>query len=483
MTTQKLRNIYTISLVGLDTVLMTFAFVAAYYVRVQIPWPNELANQQPLVRYAGLIALQVIGSVFALSFYRQYYIPRAISRIDQLYAVFAGISIGTMMAVAVAAFVFKNQDDVLAFDYPRAMVIYAWLFSILLVMLGRLLHQRLRMLLRTRGWDKDRVIIVGAGKTARSILRQISWSPQLGYDVIGIVGDVKGHREIQGVPVLGNEEDLPQLIQTHRIDEVIVAIPERGHRAVVRTVSYCERGRVSIKVVPDVFHFITSEASIDDLGGMPLLTVRDFSIRGYMLILKRIVDFMGAAMGLIVFSPLMVLVALAIKLESPGPAFFVQERMGLDGKPFRIVKFRSMRIDAEKDGPGWTVDNDPRQTKLGSLIRKIEVDELPQFINVLLGEMSLVGPRPEQPHYVERFRRMVPRYMERHREKAGMTGWAQINGLRGDTSIEERTRYDIWYTENWSLLLDFKIVLRTVWQIFSGRTESLDAPLVRQGRA
>jgi len=163
---------------------------------------------------------------------------------------------------------------------------------------------------------------------------------------------------------------------------------------------------------------------------------------------------------------LMLLVAVAIKLESPGPVFFVQQRMGLDGKPFMMLKFRSMRRDAEKDGPGWTTENDPRQTKLGSFLRKIEVDELPNLINVLIGEMSLVGPRPEQAHYVEQFRKIVPRYMDRHREKGGMTGWAQVNGLRGDTSITERTKYDLWYSENWSILLDIKILLRTVWQIF-----------------
>jgi lipopolysaccharide/colanic/teichoic acid biosynthesis glycosyltransferase len=162
----------------------------------------------------------------------------------------------------------------------------------------------------------------------------------------------------------------------------------------------------------------------------------------------------------------MLLVALAIKLESPGPVFFVQERMGLDGKRFLMLKFRSMHRDAEKDGPGWTRENDPRRTRLGAFLRKIEMDELPNLINVFLGEMSLVGPRPEQAHYVTQFREIVPRYMDRHREKGGMAGWAQLNGLRGDTSITERTKYDLWYSENWSILLDLKILLRTVWQIF-----------------
>jgi exopolysaccharide biosynthesis polyprenyl glycosylphosphotransferase len=180
-------------------------------------------------------------------------------------------------------------------------------------------------------------------------------------------------------------------------------------------------------------------------------------------------DLFGATVGLIVLSPFLLFVALLIKLDSPGPVFYAQERMGLDGKPFWCIKFRSMCQDAEKDGPGWTTEDDPRRTKLGELLRRTNLDEFPQLINVLLGQMSLVGPRPERPIYVEQFRRSIPRYMERHREKAGITGWAQINGLRGDTSISERLKYDLWYIENWSLWLDIKILLRTPFSFGSQR--------------
>ena len=181
-------------------------------------------------------------------------------------------------------------------------------------------------------------------------------------------------------------------------------------------------------------------------------------------------DVVGAAVTLVLLSPLMMLTALLIKLESPGPVFYVQERMGLDARPFPLLKFRSMRQDAESTGPGWTVENDPRRTRLGALIRRISIDELPQLINVLWGDMSLVGPRPERPVYVEHFRRSIPRYMDRHREKAGITGWAQVNGLRGDTSISERLKYDLWYIENWSLVLDLRILLRTIFHIGSDRS-------------
>jgi exopolysaccharide biosynthesis polyprenyl glycosylphosphotransferase len=234
-------------------------------------------------------------------------------------------------------------------------------------------------------------------------------------------------------------------------------------------ISRCERGQAGVKIFPDLFQIIATDLSIGDLGGLPLLSVRDVALRGWKLTLKRGVDLVGGALILMILSPFLMLVALAIKLDSRGSVFYAQERMGLDAKPFWCLKFRSMRIDAETEGPGWTTEDDPRVTRLGRFIRRFSIDELPQLINVLVGEMSLVGPRPERPMYVEQFRRSIPRYMDRHREKAGLTGWAQVNGLRGDTSIAERTKYDLWYIENWSLWLDFKILLRTFFAVFSGR--------------
>ncbi|KAA3657658.1 MAG: undecaprenyl-phosphate glucose phosphotransferase [Chloroflexi bacterium] len=463
MKTQRIRTIYSISLVILDVILICVAFVLAYQLRVSFDWPEPLANPILLSNYYNLLVIQLFTIIASLFVYRQYYIPRAASRVDQIYYVFTAVSIGMMMAVAIATFVFKGNQVVL--DYPRAMIIYSWLLSIALLVIGRVLHQLIRSWLRMRGIGKDRLLIVGTGDMAQAILQRILWSPYLGYEVIGVVNGRSDTSDILGVPVMGTPEDLPDLIEAHAIDEVIIAMPEEGHRETVRVISYCEQGHVSIKIFPDVFQFVTTQASIDHLGGLPLLSVRDYELRGYMLIFKRLIDFVGAGIGLVILSPAMLAAAIIIKLESPGPVFFVQERMGLDGKPFKMLKFRSMRNDAEKDGPGWTTDNDPRQTKIGLFLRKFEMDELPNFINVLIGEMSLVGPRPEQAHYVAQFRNSVPRYMERHHEKGGMTGWAQVNGLRGDTSITERTKYDLWYSANWSILLDLKIILRTVWQI------------------
>ena len=463
MSTQRIRTLYTVSLVILDSLLIGIAFVLAYRLRVSIAWPDPLTNQVPLADYAGLFVIQLVTIISILFLNRQYYIPRSVSRIDQIYYVFVSVSVGMLLALAVATIILRNNQAIL--DYPRAMMVYDWLLTIVLLTFGRILHNWVRKRLQDRGIGKDRVIIVGTGDTARMILQRIVWSPDLGYDLVGIVNGEERHSEILGFPVLGQPEDLPDLINEYHVDEVIIAMPEKGHREMLHVISYCERGRVSIKIFPDLFQYVTTHAGIDDLGGLPLLSVRDYALRGYLLTLKRLIDFIGATIGLVALSPLMILTALAIKLESPGPVFFVQPRMGLDGREFMMIKFRSMRTDAEKDGPGWTVKDDPRQTRLGTWLRRLEVDELPNLINVWLGEMSLVGPRPEQAYYVEQFRRFVPRYMDRHREKGGMTGWAQVNGLRGDSSISERTKYDLWYSENWSILLDTKILLRTLWQI------------------
>jgi exopolysaccharide biosynthesis polyprenyl glycosylphosphotransferase len=464
MNNQKIRTIYTLSLVLLDSAMIVLAFFFAYWLRTSIAWPEELVNIYPLPSFIGLLALQVLAVVSFLFFFRQYYIPRTVSRVDQFYYVFAGVSIGTLMAVALSTLFFKDNDAII--NYPRAMIVYDWILAILFITIGRVIHQSVRQRLRNRGYDKNRLLVVGTGDTARIIVQRIQWSPQLGYDLVGIVNGTAEDTEFLGVPILGAPEDLPDLIEAYGIEEVIVAIPEKGHREALRVISYCQRGRVSVKVFPDIFQFVTTQATIDDLGGLPLLSVRDFGVRSYLLIFKRAIDLIGSSLALVFTAPLMMLTAVAIKLESPGPVFFVQPRMSLDGKPFLLIKFRSMRSDAEKDGPGWTTQNDPRQTKLGTWLRRFELDELPNLVNVLLGEMSLVGPRPEQAYYVEQFRKVVPQYMERHREKAGMTGWAQVNGMRGDTSVTERTKYDLWYSEHWSILLDTKIILRTIYQVF-----------------
>ncbi len=455
---QRAPLFFTLSLVVIDALMAGFAFWGGYQLRLR----SEYENIQPFSAYWGMLVVHVATTLIVFFFYRLYHRQRSLSSVDQFYSIFAAASIGMIVSIAFISFFFKNQ-----LDYPRLMMVYVWILTIILTSLGRVVQSRVQLALQARGWGEHKILIVGAGEVGRMVMQQIKRSPSLGYRVVGFVDDDAPTQTVQGVPVLGQVDDIPELTVTEKVDEVIVVMPEATHHEILKVVSKCDRSRVAIKVFPNVFQIMASEVSIGDLGGLPLLTVRDTALQGWRLTVKRSVDVMGSAVGLIFLSPIMMLLAVLIKLESEGPVFYTQERMGLDGKRFMMLKFRSMRADAEAyTGPVWASANDSRRTRMGAIIRRLSVDELPQLINVLIGDMSLVGPRPERPVFVEQFKETIPRYMDRHREKAGITGWAQVNGLRGDTSIIERTKYDLWYTENWSLALDFRILIRTILNIF-----------------
>jgi exopolysaccharide biosynthesis polyprenyl glycosylphosphotransferase len=449
--------------------MLALGFMLGYVARAHLPLPALPVNPPSFASYVPMLLVHVFSILMVFYFARMYHQRRAVSRIDEGYSVAQNVSIGTFLAVAFETLAFKNSA--LELDYPRGVIVYAWILGIFLTILGRELHRQLTIRLRQSGVGCDNVLIVGSGDVAATIIEQICWSPHLGYRIVGVINGMPG-QTIRSVPIIGTTGQLTDMIDAYEVDEVIIALPEASHRELVDLVSKCQRGKVSIKVYPDIFAYMAGGLTVDDLNGMPMLSVRDVALRGWKLSLKRGMDAIGSFIGLVLLSPLMVLTAIAIKLESPGPVFFCQERMGLDGRPFPLIKFRSMRVDAEKEGPGWTTQDDPRVTRIGRIIRRTNWDEIPNLINVFYGQMSLVGPRPEQPYYVQKFREMIPRYMERHREKAGMTGWAQVNGLRGDTSVLERTKYDLWYVENWSLWLDIKIVLRQMIQTIFRRDEN-----------
>ncbi len=445
--------------VALDVMFTALAVVLAYRINLaRDPSVGEISQYLPQM---AIFVATVIGAIF---FNRLYTRRRGQPRLEELVALYRAVTIGSLLAIAFISFLLKN-----IIDYRRPMIVLAWLLTLALLTLSRVLHIQFERWLMRRGVGNNDVLLVGTGEVARMVLQKMLNSPQLGYRPVGLVAVEDGPQKVLGLPVLGKTADLPSLIDKQQVQEVIICLPDATHRELVHIVAQCERERVTIRIYPNVFQIMASEVSISDLAGLPLLTMRDVALRGWHLAFKRAVDIAGSAAALVLLSPLMMLTALLIKLESPGPVFYVQERMGLDAKPFPMLKFRSMRADAERQGPGWTTPGDPRRTRVGALLRKLSIDELPQFINVLLGDMSLVGPRPERPVYVEQFRQSIPRYMDRHREKAGLTGWAQVNGLRGDTSIAERTKYDLWYIENWSISLDFKIMARTVLRIFSDR--------------
>jgi Undecaprenyl-phosphate glucose phosphotransferase len=458
---QRASWLFAVSLVGMDALMAGLAFFVAYVLRLQ----SKYENIAPFSDYWGMLLIHAATIILVFFFYRLYHRQRATSHIDEFYAIFGAASVGSIVGIAIISLVFKNE-----LDYPRLMMVYTWILTILLVSLGRIIHARFQWSLQAKGFNEVRLVIVGAGEVGRMILQKIRQSPGLGYHVVGFIDDQNPPSSVLGVEALGKTDQLSSLIEGHHVDEVIIAKPDASHQEILSIIARCEREKVSIKVFPDVFQIMASEVSIGDLNGLPLLTVRDIALRGWRLALKRGVDIVGSGLALLFISPIMMLIAVLVKLDTPGPVFYVQERMGLDARPFHMLKFRSMRPDAEaQTGPVWATENDPRRTRIGSFIRRLSIDELPQLINVLLGDMSLVGPRPERPIFVEQFKRSIPRYMDRHKEKAGMTGWAQVNGLRGDTSIVERTKYDLWYIENWSLLLDFKILARTFTSVVSDR--------------
>ncbi len=459
---EHLKALSNVSLFLVDAAMLILAFMVGYEARNSLPFLPRPEEQPPLLSYVPTIILHAATIVLMFYFSQLYHLKRAFSRIDQIRNVVGVVTLGTLLASGIQEFLLQNTQ--LEVIYPRSLLFYVWFFSVFLTGMGRDIHRCVWQSLRMRGVILDNLLIVGEGRIAHDIASKIRDRPFLGYNIVGIVSAVEKEGEMLGFPIIGSYDDIPRLIDEHMVEQVIVALSEPRRGELVELINLCQRGRVDIKVYPDLFSYMAGDLNVDDLGGTPLLTVRDIALRGWKLSLKRALDLFGATVGLIMLSPFMLLTALLIRLESRGSVFYWQWRMGQDGRPFPLIKFRSMRSDAESSGQTWTVENDPRVTRIGNCMRRNNWDEIPQLINVILGHMSLVGPRPERPMYVQQFRSQIPNYMDRLREKSGMTGWAQVEGLRGDTSIADRTEYDLMYVESWSLWLDIKIIIRTIWQ-------------------
>lgn len=322
--------------------------------------------------------------------------------------------------------------------------------------------------LRARGRNLRHTLIVGTGEPARMLLKKIRRHDDYGIRVLGLVATdaTEVGRTLYGVPVLGAVDALGRIAGETAAEVIYVALERREWEAEAEALSQLSDSTAAVRLVPDLTQAFRLNPSVEDFDGLPVVLVTESPEQGWNAVLKRAFDLLGSGLGLILLAPVFLVLAVLVRLDSPGPVFFVQERVGMNGRRFRMLKFRSMRADAERGGPGWTVENDPRRTALGATLRRLSLDELPQLWNVFRGDMSLVGPRPEQPRFVEEFRGSIPRYMLRHHVKAGMTGWAQVNGLRGDTPLEERIRYDLYYVQNWSLGFDLRILLLTVGRVF-----------------
>jgi Undecaprenyl-phosphate glucose phosphotransferase len=322
--------------------------------------------------------------------------------------------------------------------------------------------------LRKRGYNQRYALIVGDNDVAQAFLERMRFHPEIGMQVAGVVrvdgetGDSK-----TGLPILGQSADLTEVLQKYKIDQVFLALKSAERPFFDQLLASLVEQNVRVSVIPDIYQFVTIGCDVEEFEGMPLINLNQSPIIGWNNVAKRISDLVYATLALILFSPLMLLLTALIKILTPGPVLYRQERMGLDGTVFPMFKFRTMRIDAEaQTGAVWAKQNDNRVTWLGRILRKTSLDELPQLFNVLRGDMSCVGPRPERPQLVDKFRHEIPKYMLRHKVKSGMTGWAQINGWRGDTSLEKRIEYDLYYITHWSLLFDMKIMFLTIFKGF-----------------
>lgn len=325
-----------------------------------------------------------------------------------------------------------------------------------------------------KGLNLQNVLIVGAGEMGKAIAQKLRQYKDLGFVLKGFLDDEKavGERiDIDGgVEVLGRVHDLGPVLEQGEISEVFVALDLNNYAKILETIKEAHRYVVNIRLIPDLFQLLTLKANVQDLDGFPVISIDDVSLKGIKSVVKRAVDIIVSALGLILLSPLVLIVSVLIKLSSQGPVFYRQERMGLDGRKFTMIKFRTMVCDAEKEtGPMMCAPGDPRMTKAGRFLRKFSIDEVPQLVNVLKGEMSLIGPRPERPSFVKDFAGKIPNYMLRHKVKSGITGWAQVHGLRQETSIEKRIEYDFYYIQNWSLALDLKIIWMTLKRGFIDR--------------
>ncbi len=392
------------------------------------------------------------------------------SRVDEFFGVFVGTVLAVLLGVVGTLYVQTYYVSDEAKDrgaYEVSQLVWA-LFLALNVGLTYATREAAREV-RERRWRAGiglkRVLIAGAGDLGRALADRLLERRELGYRVVGFIddraaGDRLGYR---GLPLLGTLAEAREIIQREQVDVLYVALPLEEHLKMLSLLEGTSREVLDIRVVPDLLQFIALRARIEDLDGLPVINLNDVPLQGFNAVLKRALDIVISAAALVLFAVPMAVIAVLVKLTSPGPVFYRQERMGLDGKRFVICKFRSMYHDAERDtGPVWAVPDDPRRTPLGRFLRRFSLDELPQFWNILKGDMSLVGPRPERPVFVEQFKERFPQYMLRHKVKAGLTGWAQVNGWRGNTSVEKRIEYDLYYIGNWSLRLDLKIMWLTL---------------------
>jgi Undecaprenyl-phosphate glucose phosphotransferase len=449
-----------------------FAFFIAWNLRFENPVVPIKHGVPEFQRYLELLPAVLLIWPIVFYFHGLYQTRRGRSRVDEVLTVVVAVLLAAIFLATFTAWYRPPLAPGSAYTFT-----YSRWFMGLFVGLDVVTVAAARMVVRwglqrraLNGHSQQRILVVGAGMLGREIAKKLQDHRELGLQLVGFLDDDPGKAgaTFHGAPVLGSIQDVDRVLEEDRVDQVYIALPLEAHKKMLRALERVRSECVEVKLVPDILQYATLKATLEDLDGTPVINLSQVPLQGWTSLVKRGMDMAVAAAGIVLLTfvvPVLPLLALAIWLEDRGSVLYRQERMGLDGRPFMIWKFRSMRADAEgTTGPVWAIRNDDRRTRIGSLLRRWSLDELPQLWNVLRGDMSLVGPRPERPTFVREFKHKVPQYMLRHRVKAGITGWAQVHGWRGNTSIRKRIQYDLYYIENWSLKLDLKILWMTLRQ-------------------
>ncbi len=458
MTTAK-RHIRIVYLTVLtDMAAIVAAFLLTYLVRF-FSGIIPVTHLPPFGIYVRALAVVVPVYIWIFRAYGLYETRRQIRRVEEIFRVAKAITLAVVILMAMTFFYRE-------WTYSRIYLVIVWLLSIVIVSAGRYYLIQWEYGRKRKKNHMTRVLIIGYGRTARNIIRWSVHNPHYGHNVIGVLAQDPAlvGKHLEGVSILGTSKEWKRFFSQLEPDRVVLTDPGFTRAEITEIVTLCEEYFVEFKLAADFFGLMARNVDVDYISTVPLLGFRALPLDDFWnRFLKRSFDFFVSAIILIATLPVWLVVIAAIKLDDGGPIFYRQERVGRDFVSFFLLKFRTMKTDAEKEtGPVWARPNDARRTRIGNFLRRWNIDELPQLLNVLSGQMSLVGPRPERPHFIEKFRKEVPQYMVRHKIKSGLTGWAQVNGYRGNTSITERIKYDLYYLENWSLLFDVEILFMTL---------------------
>ena len=454
------RQLLATGVFVLDGALIAASWLGAYWLRfIALGLPTPL-GVPPLSLYLWFGAVTTPIALLVLRSFKIYRSARTAPLGQEIGALAQGMAIVT--AVAGLGSYFARGE------LSRSMLVMFFVLATAALAASRVGIRLTLRRMRRAGRNLRHTLVVGTGELAARLLRKMSAHPDYGIAVAGMVAERAGDvgRVIEGVPVVGTVAELDRLVEAHGAELVYMALARADWEAEQEALARLANSTAAVRLVPDLAQAFVLNATVEDFDGMPVVLVTETPGLGWNAVLKRLFDLVLSLVALLVLSPVMLAVALWVRLDSPGPVLYAQERVGMNGRRFRMHKFRTMRADAEREGAGWSRPGDPRRTRAGTLLRRLSLDELPQLWNVLVGHMSLVGPRPERPMYVDRFRETIPRYMLRHHVKAGITGWAQVNGLRGDTPLERRIEYDLYYIRHWSPAFDLKILLLTLVRVF-----------------